>query len=602
MRAIARSTGFHRATVAKILAENSAGPVYRRRGRPRGRPKLGPFLGVIEAMLDSDRQAPRKQRHTAKRIFERLRDEHGYRGCVSQVRAYVAQARNLRQAAFVPLQFGPGEAQVDWGEAWVLDADGAERKAHLFVMTFPFSDARFVAAFPRESLEFFLEGHVRGFRFFGGVPRRIVYDNLRSAVAKVGRGHRRQLSPAFESFAARHLFTPAFCNVAQGHEKGHVENGVGWARRNLFVPRPQLADWGAFNAQLAERCAGQWPQRLRGHEQTIGERLDEDRAQLLPIPALDPRATARPQTVSSLCLARFDTNDYSVPCRYAHHRVTVAADVARVRIFHQERCIAEHARCHAREQAVYEPWHYLALIERRPLALDYGAPMKRLELLERERKGAERRLRAAQFPAPKSLEDFDFLAAPGVNKQQVLELSRSQWIDQRQNLIFLGNPGTGKTHLAVALGARACQRGYNVRFTTAAALVNALVEARDERTLLRLQAKLAKIQLLIVDELGYVPFAKTGAELLFEAFSQRYERGSVLITSNLPFEEWTQVFGSERLTGALLDRLTHRAHILPIEGDSYRLAQRRRKHTKKDQGGSTGITERDEETREVTLP
>lgn len=172
MRAIARSTGLHRATVAKILAEDSAGPVYRHRGRPRARPRLAAFLGVIEAMLDADRQAPRKQRHTAKRIFERLRDEHGYTGCVSQVRAYVAQARNLRQAAFVPLQFGPGEAQVDWGQARVFDDTGAERKAHLFVMTLPFSDARFVAAFPRESLEFFLEGHVRAFAFFGGVDRR----------------------------------------------------------------------------------------------------------------------------------------------------------------------------------------------------------------------------------------------------------------------------------------------------------------------------------------------------------------------------------------------------------------------------------------------
>ncbi len=235
--------------------------------------------------------------------------------------------------------------------------------------------------------------------------------------------------------------------------------------------------------------------------------------------------------------------------------------------------------------------------------IDYGGYLLRLsELLERERKGAERRLRAAQLPAPKSLEDFDFLAAPGVNKQQVLELSRCEWIDQRQNLIFLGNPGTGKTHLAVALGARACHRGYNVRFTTAAALVNALVEARDERTLLRLQARLAKSQLLIVDELGYVPCAKTGAELLFEAFSQRYERGSALITSNLPFEEWTQVFGSERLTGALLDRLTHRAHILPIEGLSYRLAQRRKKNSKHDKGGATEITETDEAACAVTPP
>jgi transposase len=379
VRAIARATGFHRSTVQKILA--SGGPLYRR-GAPAARPVLGPFTGVIDAILEADRRARPKQRHTAQRIFDRLREEHGYRGGYTQVRDYVAQARNLRRQAFVPLEFGPGEAQVDWGEAWVVDGIGAERKAHVFVMTLPFSDARFAAAFPRETLEFFLEGHERAFRFFGGVLRRIVYDNLTLAVTKVGRGRRRDRNRQFDGFARRHLFVPAFCNVAQAHEKGHVENGVGWARRNLFVPQPAFSDWATFNASLEERCRAQWPKRLRGHERSIGERLAEERGHLLPIPQGAAPHQAKPQTVSSLCLVRFDTNDYSVPCAYAHHPVTVQADVGRVRIFHQGRCIASHQRCHEREQAVYEPWHYLALIERRPLALDYGAPMKRLELDE----------------------------------------------------------------------------------------------------------------------------------------------------------------------------------------------------------------------------
>jgi DNA replication protein DnaC len=202
------------------------------------------------------------------------------------------------------------------------------------------------------------------------------------------------------------------------------------------------------------------------------------------------------------------------------------------------------------------------------------------ELLERERKGTERRIKTARFPAPKSLDDFDFLAAPSINKKQMIELTRCEWIDKRDNVIMLGNPGTGKTHLAVALGLAACQRGYKTRFFTAAGLVNALVEARNEKSLLRLQGQLAKLPLLIIDELGYVPFSKTGAELLFEIFSQRYERGSVVVTSNLPFEEWTSVLESERLTGALLDRLTHRAVIMPIEGGSYRLAQSKRRGSK----------------------
>jgi DNA replication protein DnaC len=222
---------------------------------------------------------------------------------------------------------------------------------------------------------------------------------------------------------------------------------------------------------------------------------------------------------------------------------------------------------------------------------DYGGFLLRLseeELLERERKGTERRIKAARFPAAKSLEDFDFAAAAGLNKSLVIELSRGEWINKRENVIFLGNPGTGKTHLATALGLAACQRGHVVRFITAAGLVNALVEARNEKTLLRLQASLSKVNLLIVDELGYVPLSKTGAELLFETMSQRYERGSILVTSNLPFEEWTTVLGSERLTGALLDRLTHRVHILPIEGESYRLAQSKRRRQR---GGATKESE-----------
>ena len=197
------------------------------------------------------------------------------------------------------------------------------------------------------------------------------------------------------------------------------------------------------------------------------------------------------------------------------------------------------------------------------------------ELLERERKGTERRIKSARFPTTKGIDDFDFKAVPSLNKKQVLELQVCEWIDNRENVIFLGNPGTGKTHLATALGVAACHRGYKVQFFTAAGLVNALVEARSEKMLLRLQNKLAKAHLVVIDEFGYLPFSKTGAELLFEVVSQRYERGSLLITTNLPFEEWTSVLGSERLTGALLDRLTHRVHIMPIEGESYRLAQSR---------------------------
>jgi DNA replication protein DnaC len=206
-----------------------------------------------------------------------------------------------------------------------------------------------------------------------------------------------------------------------------------------------------------------------------------------------------------------------------------------------------------------------------------------LELIDRERRLVERRVRQARFPATKSLDSFVFTAIPSLNKMLVLELARCEYILRRENIIALGNSGTGKSHVALGLGLAACQRGFSVVFTTAAQLVHQLMEARDEKRLLRLQRELQAARLLIIDELGYVPLSPTGAELLFEVFSQRYEHGSTIVTSNLPFEEWTAVLGSERLTGALLDRLTHHVHILAMNGESYRLAQstaRRRLATK----------------------
>jgi DNA replication protein DnaC len=224
-----------------------------------------------------------------------------------------------------------------------------------------------------------------------------------------------------------------------------------------------------------------------------------------------------------------------------------------------------------------------------------------LELIDRERRTIERRIRAARFPAVKSFDTFDFTAIPSLNKMLVLELARGEFILRRENVIALGNSGTGKTHVALALGLAACQKGLTVAFTTTAALVHQLMEARDERRLLKLQRDLQAVKLLIVDELGYVPLSPTGAELLFEVLSLRYERGSTIVTSNLPFEDWTSVLGSERLTGALLDRLTHHVHILTMNGDSYRLKQstgRRRAAARAEQNQATDTI--DPDTGEIT--
>jgi DNA replication protein DnaC len=217
---------------------------------------------------------------------------------------------------------------------------------------------------------------------------------------------------------------------------------------------------------------------------------------------------------------------------------------------------------------------------------DYATFLLRLverELLDRDKRAAERRIKDANFPVIKTIDTYDFKAQPSINEQLVRELLRGEYIDKRENVLLIGNPGTGKTHLACALAFSACAQGSRVRFHTATDLVTQLVECREERRLQRLHKQLQRIHLLLIDEMGYVPFSKTAAELLFEIISRAYEHHSVMLTTNLAFEQWTEIFGSERLTGALLDRLTHRCHIIEANGQSYRLRQARKrskpKHT-----------------------
>ena len=379
-RAVAREFGLSRETVRKML-QYAVPPGYQRQ-QPIKRPKLGPWLGVIDAILNDDKQRPPKQRHTSRRIFERLKEEHGFTGGYTIVKDYVRTATLRGQEMFVPLVHPAGEAQVDFGEALVVIA-GVEQKAHYLMMDLPQSDDCFVAAFPAETTEAFLEGHVRAFAYFGGVPTRILYDNTRIAVAKILGGEERQRTRSFSELQSYYLFADKFGRPAKGNDKGKVEGLVGYARRNFMVPIPRVSSWQELNAHLEQQCRKRRERRLRGHSETIGERFERDRAALLPLPAAPYEACEKISTrVSSLSLVRYRSNDYSVPTQYGHRQVWVKGYVHEVVIASGSEVIARHERSYEREVVVFDPLHYLALLEQKTRALDQAAPLAGWQLPE----------------------------------------------------------------------------------------------------------------------------------------------------------------------------------------------------------------------------
>lgn len=379
-REAARRFGIDPRTVAKMLAF-SVPPGYRRSSPPR-RPKLDPFLGIIDRILEEDKTRPTKQHHTAKRIFERLRDEHGYDGGVTIVRCYVHDRRERQREMFIPLRHDPGHAQVDFGEALAIVA-GEERKIHFFAMDLPHSDACLVQAYPAETSEAFCDGHLQSFEFFGGVPRSILYDNTKLAVARILGDGTRQRTRVFSELQSHYLFADRFGRPGKGNDKGKVEGLVGYARRNFMVPIPRAAGFPELNAQLIDYCRRRLTDRLRGHDDTIGERLVRDREAFLPLPAAPYQpCEKRPARVSSLSLVRYRGNDYSVPTAYGHREVLVRGYVHQVVIACAGKEIARHPRSYEREDFVFNPLHYLALLERKIGALDQAAPLVGWQLPE----------------------------------------------------------------------------------------------------------------------------------------------------------------------------------------------------------------------------
>jgi transposase len=379
-REAAKRFGVHRNTITKML-QFSVPPGYRRRERPVSK-KLGPYMAWIDKVLEDDRGVHKKQRHTAQRIFERLRDEEGFSGGYTIVREYVARAMLRAREMFVPLSHRPGHAQADFGQADGYIA-GKKVRFHYFCMDLPQSDGCFVKAYPAETAEAFCDGHVAAFDFFGSVPQSILYDNTRLAVAKIVRGGRRLRSHMFAELQSHYLFEDRFGRPGKGNDKGKVEGLVGYVRRNFMTPLPVTDSFDALNAQFIDACLKRRQAILRGHSSTIVERMQADMAAFMPLPPAPYDACHKVATrVTSLSLVRYRNNDYSVPTRHGHQEVLAKGYVDRVEIACRGAIIAVHARSYGKAEFIYNPLHYLALLEHKTRALDQAAPLDDWKLAE----------------------------------------------------------------------------------------------------------------------------------------------------------------------------------------------------------------------------
>ncbi len=379
-RSVMAEEGLHWETLQKMLA-HSRPPGYRRVNKP-GR-RIDAHREWVAGVLDSDREVPRKQRHTAKRIWERLKTERGFEGGYTAVKELVAELKAVKREVFVPLIHRPGEAQVDFGHA-LVNVGGVLKKRPFFVMSLPYSDGFFVQVFERENTESFWEGHVRAFQFFGAVPGRISYDNSKVAVARLLGSRERKLTDGFLQLQSHYLFEAHFCLPRRGNEKGVVEGIVRYSRANFLVPVPQVRDLEELNARLEESCREDLKRRLRGKHGRKEELLKEELGVMRQLPLARFEACRVQATrANNLSLVRFDGNDYSVPVRCAYREVVVKGDCERVRIYCQDEEVADHRRIWDREQVRFEPLHYLALLERKAGALDFALPLENWDLPER---------------------------------------------------------------------------------------------------------------------------------------------------------------------------------------------------------------------------
>lgn len=686
---VAKKLGVHRRMVREAIG--NALPKPRKRAERR-RWKMNAAAAFVDAILEGDRRAPRKQRHTAHRIWERI--QHELPDCKigeRTVRQYVHERKIAlgmkARETFVPQIYAWGaEAQVDWYEAHA-DVGGERVKLQVFAMRSMASGAAFHYAYRHATQQAFLEAHERAFVYFGGVFRKLRYDNLGAAVKKILRGHRREETARFIAFRSHWHFEAEFCTPAQAHEKGGVEGEAGYFRRNHWVPVPAAEDLAALNQQLLKACQHDEHRTIAGREQNVGASLLVERDHLLPLVEGFDLAQASFPTVNGFGCVKVLTNAYSVPLP-AGVQVQAKVYAATVELWHEGRCIARHERCYRRQQQILEAAGHSAPAHRHPLlrnanaatrqrAASAGPPRRHntdspmllrwptatsldlasepdpvtrssaachsvcraapsalarsgqssaatnrpgasapaasirpvhpasdaahrdsvpvpekkshvgyleallaAELEERERNTIERRIREAHLPRMKTLDEFDFTQSPNVTAAKMRDLSEGGYIERAEPVLFIGECGTGKTHLLTGLCVAACRQKRRVRFTTAAGLVNELVEAKHQLQLRRVLARWSRYDLIAIDEVGYVPLAEVGAEFLFQVVAERAEKAAVILTTNLPFSESTQVIPNARLCKALLDRITDRAHILETGTESYRFRRTAEKQKK----------------------
>ena len=377
-REAARQFGISRDSVKKMLSF-SVPPGYRRRTTIK-HPKLDRFTEIIDQWLKEDLSRNRKQRHTAKRVLERLRDEHGFTGGYTIIKDYMREQERRGREMFVPLTHAPGHAQADFGEAMVI-IGGVEQKAHFFALDLPHSDACYVRAYPAAVAEAWVDGHVHAFGFFGRVPVSVLYDNDRCLVARILPDGTRTRAKLFSGFLSHYLIRDRYGRPGKGNDKGGVEGLVGFARRNFMVPVPRFATWDEFNLWLEDECRKRQADVLRGHGETIAQRLARDLDAMVPLPAAPFDACDQVSgQVSSQSVVRYKTNDYSVPVAYGHREVWVRGYVDRVVIGCGGAIIARHPRCYDRADMIFDPIHYLPLIEKKINALDQAAPLAEWDL------------------------------------------------------------------------------------------------------------------------------------------------------------------------------------------------------------------------------